>query len=269
MRAFRIAYDGRPYRGFQRQPNATTVEGELFAALRRLGVFEGRKPEGYAAAGRTDAGVSALAQTVAFEAPDWLSPRALNSELPAPVRAWASADAPPEFHATHHALRREYVYHLHAPDADPDVLRGAFEALSGEHDFHNLTPDDRNTVRTLSISLEPDGDYFVVALRSGGFCRELVRRVVSLARSVGTGERSMAHLRRALSDEHLSGPDGIPPAPAHPLVLADVEYDLTFGADEIAVESARDVFASKRRERATAARVAGELLTGLESSRHP
>src|SRR6056297_1923774 len=102
MRAFRVAYDGRPYHGFQRQPDVPTVENTLFDALAALGVADG-KPAGYAAAGRTDAGVSALAQTVAFACPDWLSPAALNSELPATIRAWASADAEPDFHATHHA----------------------------------------------------------------------------------------------------------------------------------------------------------------------
>jgi hypothetical protein len=57
VRAFRLAYDGSGYRGFQRQPHGETVEDELFAALRELGVaFEGGSPVGYAAAGRTDAG---------------------------------------------------------------------------------------------------------------------------------------------------------------------------------------------------------------------
>ena len=61
MRAFRVAYDGRPYSGFQRQPDVPTVEDTLLDALRALGVFEGSDvPPGYAAAGRTDAGVSAL-----------------------------------------------------------------------------------------------------------------------------------------------------------------------------------------------------------------
>ena len=100
MRVYRVAYDGRPYNGFQRQPTVPTVEGHLLAALGRLGVTDGRSdpPTGYAAAGRTDAGVSALAQTVAFEAPDWLTPAAFNSELPAGIRAWASAAVTAEFH---------------------------------------------------------------------------------------------------------------------------------------------------------------------------
>jgi len=80
MRAFRVAYDGEPYRGFQRQPHGDTIEDALFEGLRALGVgFRDGSPAGYAAAGRTDAGVSARAQTVAFEAPDWLSPRARST----------------------------------------------------------------------------------------------------------------------------------------------------------------------------------------------
>ena len=140
MDAYRIAYDGRPFRGFQRQPDVPTVEDAVFDALRDLGVFAGDAPPGYAAAGRTDAGVSAVAQTVAFEAPEWLSPAAFNGELPASVRAWARADAPDGFHATHDAVAREYVYHLHALEADPGRARAALDALAGEHDFHNLTP---------------------------------------------------------------------------------------------------------------------------------
>src|SRR6056297_3366826 len=116
-RAFRIAYDGTDYYGYQRQPDVPTVEDAIFDALRALEVLapDADKPDGYAAAGRTDAGVSALAQTIALEAPDWLAPRALNGRLPADIRAWAAADAPDGFHATHHATRRAYTYHLYAP----------------------------------------------------------------------------------------------------------------------------------------------------------
>ena len=127
MRAYRIAYDGQPYHGFQRQPDVPTVEDALLSALRALDVLEagGDTPPGYAAAGRTDAGVSALAQTVAFEASDWLSQAALNSELPESVSAWASAAVAPDFHATHHASSREYTYFLYAPAASEDSARRA------------------------------------------------------------------------------------------------------------------------------------------------
>ncbi|RQH00824.1 tRNA pseudouridine(38-40) synthase TruA [Natrarchaeobius oligotrophus] len=266
-RAFRIAYDGTDYRGFQRQPDVETVEDAIFDALRSLGVLESGagKPAGYAAAGRTDAGVSALAQTIALDGPDWLAPRALNGELPADVRAWASADAPADFHATHDATRREYAYHLHAPAVADDRFAAACAALSGEHDFHNLTPDDRHTVRSPTIEATRDGDYLVVTVTAGGFARELVRRLVSLARAVGTGTAPLEKVDRVLESEPLPGHEGIQPAPPEPLVLTDVVYpDLEFTIDREATERARAVFETLSIERRTKARVARAVVDGIE-----
>lgn len=275
LRAFRIAYDGTDYHGFQRQPDVPTVEDAIFDALRALDVLEpdAHKPDGYAAAGRTDAGVSALAQTIALEAPDWLAPRALNAELPADIRAWAAADAPEDFHATHHASRREYTYHLYAPAVedegvapavDDDRFHAACEALSGSHDVHNLTPDDHNTERSLTLEASRDGDYLVVTVSAGGFARELVRRLVSLARAVGAGESPLAKIDRVLEPEPLPGHEGVASAPPEPLVLTDVHYpDLAFGIDEAAAESARAVFDRRRIDRRTGARVAGQVADGM------
>ncbi len=268
MRAFRLAYDGRPFYGFQRQPDVPTVEDALFDALRELGVLaaDADAPPEYAGAGRTDAGVSALAQTVAFSAPDWLTPAALNSELPAAVRAWARAEASDSFHATHDATSRTYRYHLHAPpDAVSDErAREALAALRGEHDFHNLTPDDTGTVRDLDGSLSRDGAYLVVELTAGGFARQLVRRIVSLVASVARGDRDLAAVDRVLTPEQLPGPKGVPSAPAYPLVLVDVTYpDLTFVVDTDAKRSAHAVFSDRRDEHRTRARVADELVDGL------
>jgi tRNA pseudouridine38-40 synthase len=268
MRAFRVAYDGRPFHGFQRQPDVPTVEDAILDALRRLDALGGDRdvPENYAAAGRTDAGVSALAQTVAFSAPEWLTPAALNSQLPAAVRAWAHADAPTGFHATHDATSRTYRYHRHVPaeTVDDGRAREAFERLRGEHDFHNLTPDETGTVRDLQGSLRRDGEYLVIELTAGGFARQLVRRVVSVVASVARGDRDLEFLDRVRSTESLAGPDGVPPAPADPLLLVDVTYpDLTFTVDTEARESARGVFAERRDEHRTRARVAGDIATGL------
>ncbi len=262
MRAYRIAYDGRPFHGFQRQPDVRTVEDTILDALRTLGVHEGDVPSGYAAAGRTDAGVSATAQTIAFEAPDWLDPAALNSELPADVRAWASADAPESFHATHDAASRTYTYYLHAPDASHERARTALAALSGEQDFHNLTPDETGTVRTLSTALARDDPFLVVQFTAGGFARQLVRRLVSVVTSVARGEDGTERVEQVLAADPLDGPEGVAPAPAHPLVLTDVTYPgLSFAVDADAAESAREVFESRRVEHATLARVSGQLST--------
>lgn len=266
MRAFRLAYDGTPYHGFQRQPDVETIEGTLFRALGALDAFEGEKPAKYAAAGRTDAGVSALSQTVAFECPEWLTPAAMNGELPAEIRAWASADSE-DLHARYDARSREYVYHLHAPNLDLTRAREALSLLAGTQDFHNLTPDEGATTRTISEARATrDGSFVLIALRADGFLRQLVRRIVSLIASVARGERDPAFLDRVLSGERLTGPEGIAPAPPEPLVLTDVAYDLDFETDERAIESAREIFRKKRIERETDARVAGMIERGIDES---
>ncbi|MFD1513613.1 tRNA pseudouridine(38-40) synthase TruA [Halomarina rubra] len=268
-RAFRLAYDGTAFYGFQRQPTAPTVEGTLFDALARLDVYDRDRwrPEGYAAAGRTDRGVSALAQTVALDCPDWLTPRALNSELPADVRAWASAPVPDAFHATHDAVAREYTYHLYAPDADADHAREALGTLAGSHDFHNLTPDTDGTERTLDASLAVDGPFLVVTARSDGFPRSFVRRLATLLGELARGDRDLAFVERVLSTEELGGGDGIGAAAPEPLVLTDVEYpDVTFERDDRAAESAREVFETRRVERETSARVARSVRDGVGDS---
>ena len=268
MHAFRVAYDGTAYHGFQRQPDVATVEGTVLDALRRLDVLaaEADTPPGYAAAGRTDAGVSALAQTVAFEAPDWLAPAAFNGELPADVRAWASADAPADFHATHDATERTYRYHLHAPETEvgDGRVESALDLLRGEHDFHNLTPDETGTERDLSAAVERDGEFLVLEFTAGGFARQLVRRLVTLVAEVGRGERDLETVERVLAPDPLPGPAGVGPAPAHPLVLVDVAYpDLAFAVDGDAAASAREVFEARRVEHATRARVASDVLNRL------
>ncbi|MFB6108980.1 MAG: tRNA pseudouridine(38-40) synthase TruA [Haloplanus sp.] len=266
MRAFRVAYDGRPFAGFQRQPDASTVEGALFDALADLDVTGGGAPPGYAAAGRTDAGVSAVAQTVAFECPDWLSPAALNGALPASVRAWASADVPAGFHATHDAVRRRYVYHRYAPDADADRASDAAAALSGDHDFHNLTPDETGTVRTLDADCARDGDFLVVRVSADGFARHLVRRLVSLVAAVADGASDLDRVDRVLSADSLDGPEGVPTAPPTPLVLAGVDYPgVAFETDPAAVESLRGVFGERRVDGLVAARVADTVLDGADA----
>lgn len=264
MYAYRVAYDGRAYRGFQRQPHGETIEDELFRGLDRLGVdFDDGAPAGYSAAGRTDAGVSARAQTIAFEAPEWLTPRAFDSELPGDVRAWARADVPANFDATLDATRRVYRYVLVAPDDEVDdaLATTACRRLSGTHDVHNLTPDDDRTDRKLSVSCRREGEPLVIDCRSGGFSRQLVRRIVSVVESVATESREPAFLDRILSAERLSGPDGVSPAPPEPLVLFSVTYpDVEFHPDEVALEGTREFFEARRREQVASTRIV-ELLS--------
>lgn len=296
MRAFRVAYDGREFAGFQRQPHARTVEGTLLRALAKHGILDRGEgpthatPPGYAAAGRTDAGVSALAQTVAFEAPPWLTPRAFNGQLPGSIRVWAAADVREGFHATHDAVERTYRYHLYAPaidgtvddetiadktiadktiadDAiDDDRVREALARLSGEHDFHNLTSDETGTVRNLAATATRVGDLLVIELSAGGFPRALVRRIVSAVRAVGRGTTELSRIDRLLAAEPVPGELGVPPAPAEPLVLWNAAYDgVTFETDPEAAESARVAFGERHRDARHAAAATGAIRDRLAS----
>lgn len=263
MRAFRVAYDGTGYRGFQRQPHGETIEDEIFEGLEGLDIeFSDGSPVGYAAAGRTDAGVSARAQTVAFDAPAWLSPRAFNSELPASIRAWASADTHEGFHATHDATERWYRYFLYAPEAavDDGRAREAGRRLSGQKDFHNFTPDSDGTERTVSVSVRREGEFLLIDCRAGGFARQLVRRLASVVEAVGRGDRDAEFITRALGTEPLPGPEGIAPAAPEPLVLLRVRYpDIEFERDDRALADAREIFGARRRHRLATAETAGAL----------
>ena len=274
MRAFRVAYDGRPYRGFQRQPSVPTVDDAVFDALRKLDALaaDATKPQGYAAAGRTDAGVSAVAQTVAFECPDWLTPRAFNGELPEHVRAWASADVDDDFHATHHATSRAYDYHLYAPDADFDRANAALERIEGRQDFADLTAaSDGDTTRTVTeASVAPDGDVLRVRVRADGFLWEHVRRLVSLVHAVATGDRPLAAVDRALAPEPLPDHERVGPAPPGPLVLADVTYPgVAFERDPEAASSAAAVFEGSHADAVARSRVTAALRDGVTDAHAP
>ena len=296
-RVFRVAYDGREYAGFQRQPHARTVADELLEGLAEHGLVERGNgsthatPPGYAAAGRTDAGVSAVAQTVAFEAPTWLTPRAFNGHLPGSVRVWAAADVADGFHATHDAVRRTYRYHLYAPASDgdgadgtagaggnetteaaesarrdpehavdDDRFRAALARFDGEHDLHNLTTDETGTVRDLDARVTREGDALVVELSADGFPRALVRRVVAAARAVGRGTADLAWIDRLLAAEPIPGDRGVGPAPPEPLVLWDVIYpDVRFAVDREAAESARVAFGERHRDARHAAAATGAV----------
>lgn len=262
LRAFRLAYDGRPYHGFQRQPDVPTVEDTLFDALRALNVTSA-EPEQYSAAGRTDAGVSAVEQTVAFQSPDWLTPTVLNSELPDTIRAWAATDVPEEFHATHDAQQRVYTYHLHAPDIDDAAVQTATNRLSGQHDFQNLTPDDHGTKQDLLLITGRDDAYLVIVAQADGFPRHLVRRLVGVLENIGAGTLSSDVIDTLLDPATRQDRVSVPTAPAYPLLLHRVDYGLTF--DRTAGQTARQAFDAIVTERRTAARVASRLQAGIDS----
>lgn len=242
-RAFRIAYDGRAFRGYQRQPDQHTIEGTLLDAIERLDIDPFREP-GYAAAGRTDAGVSALEQTVAIACPSWLDAAALNGQLPETIVAWASADVHASFHPRHDAVARRYTYVSHATDVNIERARAASDRLEGTHDFQHLTADREDTIRTVtSLDIHREDPFLVFSITAPGFLRHQVRRIVTLVTDVGRGERSLEKIDPILAGDTLPGHRGIAPAEARYLVLTAVDYDgVAFQVDPSGSERAHRLF---------------------------
>lgn len=245
-RAFRVAYDGREYHGFQRQPDVETIEAVVFRALSELTVpLSDGVPVEYSSAGRTDAGVSAIAQTMSFNCPEWLKPRVLNSVLPRDVRVWAWVDVSDSFNARYSAGQRTYKYYLHVPCGARDgrVERVA-SMLSGEHDFQRFTADNERTRRPVSLRVVRDGEFLVLTVRAAGFPRQFVRRVASYLTSVAKGDADIPSVE-AVTDMDREGIPRIPPASPEPLVLHEVSYEIDFAIDLDAYESARRIFTDR------------------------
>ncbi len=196
-----LAYGGRPFAGWQRQPGRPTVQETLAATLVRLGV-----DAPLAAAARTDAGVSARRQVVTFRVRRQLETtalgRALNAALPRSVRVLELSPAPRSFHARASAVRKEYRYRVRIglPPAsgawslpDPRSLpclpaaprlgaaRAFLEAQLGRRDRSPYTTrPDRPVETDLQVAelLEIGPGRLLFRFVGGSFTRHLVRNWV-------------------------------------------------------------------------------------------
>lgn len=237
-----LAYDGTQFFGFQRQGSVRTVQAEVETALRQLGWQD----RAILSAGRTDTGVHAAGQVIAFDL-EWQHPleelqRALNAHLPRDIAVQAVCVADARFHPRYDAQSRCYHYHLRFantrhplfdrftwqvwPPCAPDLLAEAAQRLTGVHDYRAFGAPTRpggSTTRAVYTSRwQPLEDgrwrYEVVG---NAFLYHMVRRMVNAQVLVGQGRLSLQALEAAVE----TGAD-LPPgmAPPHGLVLQEVRY---------------------------------------------
>ncbi|MGP8330287.1 MAG: tRNA pseudouridine(38-40) synthase TruA [Methanosarcinaceae archaeon] len=225
--ALKLAYTGTNYHGSQIQPNVITIEGKMFEALKELGIIDDFKQANFISAGRTDAGVHALGQVVAFntDKPNLAIPRVINSKLPNSIWAWAHAHVPEIFNPRRNAVRRSYRYIMSGEQYDISKIRSASKLLTGKHDFANFCIDDnnKNTIRTVEyIDVRVNGPLTTIDVQANSFLWNMVRKVVTALMMVGSGVRDVKWL------EHMLNPDsyeeGIEPALAYGLTLMQVDY---------------------------------------------
>jgi tRNA pseudouridine38-40 synthase len=193
-----LEYDGTEFAGWAAQPSLRTVEGELRAALDKVyGSWDG-----LAVAGRTDAGVHALAQVASYSAdggpPPAKAAAALNSVLADDVSVRESEAAPEDFHARFSARSRSYRYRVWrraTPSPferrrslwwprplDEERLAEAAALLVGEHDFRAFTPTEtrhESFVRVIEgAAWRAGGDTLEFRLTADSFLRHMVRILV-------------------------------------------------------------------------------------------
>ena len=210
--ALKIEYHGAPFVGWQRQIDLASVQGAIEAALAKI------EPRAHniAAAGRTDAGVHALAQVAHCDMErDWTPFRlseAINYHLkPLPIAIVDCVAVDDDFHARFSALERRYLFRVlvRRPPAthqaglvwqvkkplDIDRMREAATHLIGEHDFttfRSSTCQAKSPVKTLDeIRIEPhetlSGPEIRLHFRARSFLHNQVRSFVGTLERVGSG----------------------------------------------------------------------------------
>lgn len=240
-----LAYDGTAYAGFQRQAAGTpTIQGSLEMALARVS----RQTVNVLGAGRTDAGVHASGQVIAFDV-DWRHTpgdllRALNANLPTDIALQSIALAEADFHPRFSARSRTYVYRLYTRrvrqplwertmwrigyELDFAAMQQAAALLVGEHDFATFgqPPQGDNTVRRVLASALAEAPQAAepVAYRitANAFLQRMVRSIVGSLVEVGRGAMTIEGFDAAFraADRSQAGPT----APPQGLTLVTVEY---------------------------------------------
>ena len=247
-----IAYDGRPWRGWQSQVSHVTVQDAIEDVLAEITgtriVLHG--------SGRTDAGVHARGQVAHIDveassrpADTWL--RAMNSKLPPSIRVVKSEDVHPRFHARFDATGKIYEYRLWKPAVaspfevglswhpwgsfDTDLLREGAAILQGKHNFARLSANRGDTseaerradmdllVRDVRrIEVFDEDEIVRVEFEGDGFMYRMVRLMIGAMVRVARGKDDLGWLRDLVGNPE--GEKNTHCAPADGLYLMKVFY---------------------------------------------
>jgi tRNA pseudouridine38-40 synthase len=225
--AVMIAYDGRDFTGSQRQPDGETVEDECIRALRKIKAVESVKGSRFRTASRTDRGVSALCNVIAFDTrfkADHLL-QALNAASEN-VYFYGYAEVGSDF-SPRRAKQRWYRYFLPSMNGmDLELMEQASQEFVGKHDFKRFCKaEGKSSEKSIdSIVLTRLGDIVVIDIKGREFLRNMVRRIVAAISSVSEGCSTIEDLRDALQGREVSF--GL--APAEGLVLMQIDYGIEF-----------------------------------------
>jgi tRNA pseudouridine38-40 synthase len=215
-----VEYEGTRYHGWQEQQNARSVAGELRRALQEsLGAANPIKELG--GAGRTDAGVHALAQAAHLRLAHGVEPgelrRAVNDRLPADIHVTGLAAAAAAFHARHSAISRSYLYQISRRRTalakrfvwwvkrplDARRIAAAAALLPGRHDFQRFCErpgEQPSTVVVVErVEVAEAGSLILCRFVASHFLWKMVRRLTGALVKAGAGELDLEGLAGLLA----------------------------------------------------------------------
>jgi tRNA pseudouridine38-40 synthase len=241
-----LTYDGTDFAGWQRQPGQRTVQGVLEDAIAAM---DGARPDKARAASRTDSGVHAEGQPVAFDPVREIPPdgwvQGLNRHLPDDVAVRAAEPKPRGYDPRFDATGKHYRYLILTSDARDPLLRNrtwhvgrrldvaamarAGAVLEGEHDFaaFKAANDEReNTVRRLDrVEVVPGwggrDDVIAIDVEGNAFLKNMVRIIAGTLYEAGRGRMDVESVR-ALVALGAGRASAGPTAPPEGLVLVSV-----------------------------------------------
>ena len=242
--ALQLEYDGTGFMGWQRQKHGIAIQQVVEEAAAWL--CGGEIPASIVA-GRTDAGVHALAQVVQLELPAFSADRlrgALNFHLRAhPIVVVQAAPAPAGWNARFSAVSRSYRYIISnrpAPAAleakrvwhvknklDAAAMSRAAQSLLGHHDFSSFRAaacQAKSPMRTLdALEVARQDEHIVITAKARSFLHHQVRNMVGSLKLVGEGRWPESEIARVL--EAKSRAAAGPTAPPEGLYFTEITYD--------------------------------------------
>lgn len=238
----RISYDGTDFHGSQYQPELRTVQGELERGLLKIG-WQGKS---VLFAGRTDAGVHAAGQVIAFDL-NWDHTekelqKAINAVIPHEISAFEVTRTRNDFHPRYQALSREYHYQIMSsptraplqerynwriwPEMDVKILKKASRHLIGTHDFAAFGKPHQtggSTIREINRAVwKRKGSRLVFEIEGNAFLYHMVRHIVAVLVKIGQRKEPVNKIKMYLDDP--TGPPAQGLAPAQGLSLVEVKY---------------------------------------------
>ncbi len=214
-----LAYDGTHYHGWQKQPNARTVQEVIEEKISLIL----NSPVEILGCGRTDTGVHAAfyvahADLVLVDSPHQLKYK-LNKVLPADISISDIKEVHPEFHARFDAEWREYKYYvslqkniwqreysyLQKSDLNLAAMQQACQYLIGSHDFSSFckigSDNGHNLCQVTMVTWEKINDQLVFTIRANRFLRNMVRAIVGTMLEIGEGKLQAEDIQKILKEQ--------------------------------------------------------------------